>query len=101
MKIKITYTELIWELYSHYMDATNGDRCGDYPPYAELGDRINEVLNGGKKTFYVSVDTAKEMSSQAAHCGHPHSYDCMHPSTKRGYLSIAKKIDAQLITETV
>jgi hypothetical protein len=95
-QIKIIYSELIWELYSYYMDATNSDRDGDYPVYEEFGDRINDVLNGGKKTFYVSVDTAKEISSQATHCGHPHSYNCMRPSTKRGYRSIANKIDNQL-----
>ena len=78
------------------MEATNSDRCANYPPYVELGKCINDVLNGGKKTFYVSVDTAKEMSEQATHCGHEHSYDCMHPSTKRGYRGIANKINAQL-----
>lgn len=95
-RIKITYSELIWELYSHYMGAVNSDRNEDYPPYAELEKCINDVLNGGKKTFYVSVDTAKEMSNQAAHCGHQYSYDLMHPSTKRGYRSIAEKINTQL-----
>jgi len=93
--IKITYSELLWVLYSYYMEATNSDRCGNYPPYDELGKCINDVFNGGKKTFYVSIETGKEMSIQAANCGHEH-YDLMHPSTKRGYRSIANKIDEQL-----